>query len=175
MSIGLFRAFVNLLMLTGPLFILQVYDRVLTSRSEATLVALAGIAAYLFLVMGLLDHFRARVLTRAGARLQVRLDAASGRDPDPPGRSAAARSAPATGLHDLDAMQRFASVTGTLRILRCALDAGLPGRAVHILDAGPLALSSGLLLLALAFLARTVRLQAEAGEASARTPISSKR
>ena len=45
-SIGLFSAFVNLLMLTGPLFMLQVYDRVLTSRSEATLVALIGIAAH---------------------------------------------------------------------------------------------------------------------------------
>ena len=113
MSIGLFSAFVNLLMLTGPLFILQVYDRVLTSRSEATLVALAGIAAYLFLVMGLLDHFRARVLTRAGARLQVRLDSrVLGAILTRPGRSAAARSAPATGLHDLDAMQRFASGPG---------------------------------------------------------------
>ena len=72
--IGLFSAFVNLLMLTGPLFMLQVYDRVLTSRPEATLVALAGIAAFLFLMMGLLDHFRARVLARAGARFQERLD-----------------------------------------------------------------------------------------------------
>ena len=71
-SIGLFSAFVNLLMLTGPLFMLQVYDRVLTSRSEATLVALVLIVAFLFLMMGLLDHFRARVLARAGARLPGR-------------------------------------------------------------------------------------------------------
>ena len=65
-SIGLFSVFVNILMLTGPLFMLQVYDRVLTSRSEATLVALIGIVAFLFLMMGLLDHFRGRVLARAG-------------------------------------------------------------------------------------------------------------
>ena len=39
-SVFLFSIFVNLLMLTGPLFMLQVYDRVLGSRSEATLVAL---------------------------------------------------------------------------------------------------------------------------------------
>ena len=58
--VGLFSVFVNLLMLTGPVFMLQVYDRVLTSRAEATLVALAGIVAFLFLMMGLLDHFRAR-------------------------------------------------------------------------------------------------------------------
>ena len=73
-SIGLFSVFVNLLMLTGPLFMLQVYDRVLTSRSEPTLVALIVIVAFLFLMMGLLDHFRARVLARAGARFQARLD-----------------------------------------------------------------------------------------------------
>ena len=74
-SIGLFSAFVNLLMLTGPLFMLQNYDRVLTSRSEATLVALAAMVAFLFLAMGvLLDHVRARVLARAGVRFQARLD-----------------------------------------------------------------------------------------------------
>ena len=47
LSVGLFSAFVNLLMLTGPLFMLQVYDRVLTSRSEATLVL---IVAFLFVL-----------------------------------------------------------------------------------------------------------------------------
>ena len=74
LAVGLFSAFVNLLMLTGPIFMLQVYDRVLSSRSEATLVALIGIVAFLFLAMGLLDHFRARVLARAGARFQARMD-----------------------------------------------------------------------------------------------------
>ena len=69
-SVGLFSVFVNLLMLTGPLFMLQVYDRVLASRSEATLVTLIGIVAFLFLMMGILDHARGRVLARAGARLQ---------------------------------------------------------------------------------------------------------
>ena len=73
-SIGLFSVFVNILMLTGPPFMLQVYDRVLSSRSEATLVALIGIVAFLFLMMGLLDHFRGRVLARAGARFRSRLD-----------------------------------------------------------------------------------------------------
>ena len=52
MSLGLFSAFVNLLMLTGPLFMLQVYDRVLTSRSEETLLALVLIVAFLFVMIG---------------------------------------------------------------------------------------------------------------------------
>ena len=112
-SIGLFSVFVNLLMLTGPLFMLQVYDRVLTSRSEATLLALILIVAFLFLMMGLLDHFRARVLARAGARFQERLDMrVLGAILTRASRSPQARSAPATGMHDLESMQRFASGPG---------------------------------------------------------------
>ena len=171
-SIGLFSAFVNLLMLTGPLFMLQVYDRVLTSRSEATLVALIGIAAFLFLVMGLLDHFRARVLARAGARFQARLDArVLGAILTRAGRSASARSAPATGLHDLEAMQRFASGPGPFAFF----DAPWTPIFLFVLFSfhwllGLLGVFSGVLLLVLALLnqARTAGLHAAAGETSAR-------
>lgn len=45
----IFSIVVNLLMLTGPLYMLQVYDRVLGSRSEATLVALSVLMLFLFL------------------------------------------------------------------------------------------------------------------------------
>jgi ATP-binding cassette subfamily C protein len=69
-----FSAFVNLLMLTGPLYMLQVYDRVLGSGSEATLVALTILVVCLFLVMGLLDYVRGRVMAVVGARFQERLD-----------------------------------------------------------------------------------------------------
>ncbi|MEJ2021138.1 MAG: ABC transporter transmembrane domain-containing protein, partial [Maritimibacter sp.] len=71
---GLFSVFVNLLMLTGPLFMLQVYDRVLGSRSEATLLALVLLMAFLFAMMGLLDYARGRILARIGAGFQARLD-----------------------------------------------------------------------------------------------------
>jgi ATP-binding cassette, subfamily C, bacterial len=70
----LFSVFVNLLMLTAPLYMLQVYDRVLLSRSEATLLALSILAACMFLLMGVLDHVRGRVMARIGARLQDALD-----------------------------------------------------------------------------------------------------
>ncbi len=73
-SVGLFSVFVNLLLLTGPLYMLQVYDRVLGSRSEATLVALSLLAAAMFLAMGILDHVRARVMARIGAQIQDRMD-----------------------------------------------------------------------------------------------------
>ena len=171
-SIGLFSAFVNLLMLTGPLFMLQIYDRVLTSRSEATLTALVVIVAFLFLMMGLLDHARARVLARAGARFQARLDArVLGAILTRAGRSPAARSAPATGLADLDAMQRFASGPGPFAFF----DAPWTPAFLFVLFTfhwllGVLAAVSGVALVVLALLnsARTSRLQAEAGAASAR-------
>ncbi len=73
-SAGIFSIFVNLLMLTGPLFMLQIYDRVLGSRSEETLVALFALMAFLFLAMGILDWARGRLLARMGARFQASLD-----------------------------------------------------------------------------------------------------
>lgn len=72
-GIGLFSCAVNLLMLTGPLFMLQVYDRVLPSRSTPTLVALLGLTAGLYAFQGLFDYLRVRVLSRAGYRLDDRL------------------------------------------------------------------------------------------------------
>lgn len=74
-TVALFSLFVNVLMLTGPLFMLQVYERVLGSGSEETLLALSALAAFLFLMMGVLDYARARVAARFGARLQETFDA----------------------------------------------------------------------------------------------------
>lgn len=73
-AVGIFSILVNILMLTGPLYMLQVYDRVLGSRSEATLVALSLLVSCLFLAMGLLDHARSRIMARIGASMQDRLD-----------------------------------------------------------------------------------------------------
>lgn len=61
--------FVNMLMLTGPLFMLQVYDRVLTSKSVPTLAALFGLVIGLFAFMGMLDLIRSRLLVRIGLRI----------------------------------------------------------------------------------------------------------
>ncbi len=65
-SVALFSAAVNILMLTGSVFMLQVYDRVLASRSGPTLVALCLIAALLYIFLGLFDFYRTRVTSRAG-------------------------------------------------------------------------------------------------------------
>jgi ATP-binding cassette subfamily C protein len=102
-----FSAFVNLLMLTGPLYMLQVYDRVLGSGSEATLVALSILVVCLFLVMGLLDYVRGKVMAVVGARFQERLDrrvfsAAMGRSATTPNDPFAI-----TAQRDLEAVRTF--------------------------------------------------------------------
>ena len=63
----------NILMLTGAIFMLEIYDRVLPSRSLPTLVALVILAAGLFTAQGILDLIRGRILVRIGARLDEEL------------------------------------------------------------------------------------------------------
>ena len=67
-AIALISGAINLLALTGPLFMLQVYDRVLSSRSLSTLVGLAILAAGLYAFQAVLDIVRSRVLLRIGER-----------------------------------------------------------------------------------------------------------
>ena len=66
--LALFSLGTNALMLTGPLFMLQVYDRVLATRSEETLAALAILAGGLFALYGVLEFARARVTAGAVSR-----------------------------------------------------------------------------------------------------------
>ena len=73
-SIGAFSFFINLLMLTGPLYMLQVYDRVLTSGSQHTLIMLTAVAVGMILTSALLELVRSRILVRAGSRLDRRLN-----------------------------------------------------------------------------------------------------
>jgi PrtD family type I secretion system ABC transporter len=72
-SAFVFSGIVNILMLTGPLFMLQVYDRVLTSGSIPTLLALTAIVLVLYLYYGVLEFVRARILVRIGRRVEERL------------------------------------------------------------------------------------------------------
>ncbi len=70
---GLFSGVVNILMLTGSIFMLQVYDRVLASRSMPTLVALLLVVTMLYLFLAVLDLIRSRVLLRIGQRVDEQL------------------------------------------------------------------------------------------------------
>lgn len=69
-SVAVFSVFGNLVMLAGPLYMLQVYDRVLGSGSVETLVALTLLVVFLFAVMGVLDLARGRIMGREDARLR---------------------------------------------------------------------------------------------------------
>lgn len=104
--VALFSLFANLLMLTGPMYMLQVYDRVLGSKSQETLVALSLLVVFLYTIMGILDFTRGRIMARVGARFQSALDRRvfdavirkSALAPDLKTQS---------GLNDLEAIQRF--------------------------------------------------------------------
>jgi len=70
-GIGVFSAFLNLLALTGAIFMLQIYDRVLPNGSVPTLVGLSLLAVTFFGFYGLLDLLRGRVLVRLGGCLDA--------------------------------------------------------------------------------------------------------
>jgi ATP-binding cassette subfamily C protein len=73
LAVALFSALVNVLMLTGSIYMLQVYDRVLPSRSVPTLVALSLIVAAVYILLGTFDWLRQRILSRIGVELDRRL------------------------------------------------------------------------------------------------------
>jgi ATP-binding cassette subfamily C protein len=99
---GLFGISANVLLLTGPLYMIQIYDRVLPAHSLDTLIVLTGLALTLFALMGVFDFARAMILTRTAARLHTMLEpqvlAVSLNDPPP-----APRETPAT-ITDLRAL-----------------------------------------------------------------------
>jgi PrtD family type I secretion system ABC transporter len=72
-GIAIATGLINLLSLSGPIFMLQVYDRVLPSRSLPTLVGLALLVFVLFAFQGLLDMLRGRILLRVGRGLDEKL------------------------------------------------------------------------------------------------------
>jgi len=105
-TVALFSLFANLLMLTGPMYMLQVYGRVLGSRSEETLIALSLLVVFLYSVMGILDYTRGRIMARVGAQFQASLDR---RVFDAVVRKSAVAPDMRTqsGLADLESIQKF--------------------------------------------------------------------
>jgi ATP-binding cassette subfamily C exporter for protease/lipase len=73
-TVGVFSAIVNLLLLVPSLYMLQVYDRVLASRNEITLLMLTLLMLGAYLLMAALEMVRSFVLVRAGARLDMTLN-----------------------------------------------------------------------------------------------------
>lgn len=72
-AMALFSLFINLLLFVVPLYMLQIFDRVLSSRSVTTLVMLTVIAGAMLVVLGLLELVRSRLLVRIGVKLDTLL------------------------------------------------------------------------------------------------------
>jgi len=106
-AVAFFSLFVNLLMLTGPLYMLNVYDRVLGSRTVETLVGLTLIVVFLYGMMGILDLVRGRLMSRVGARFQSRLDPRVFAASLQGSRIPRAMKFAASGSRDLESVQRL--------------------------------------------------------------------
>ena len=167
---GLFSFAINILMLAGPLFMLQVYDRVMTSGSIPTLVALFAITAGLYAVIGILELVRSRIVVRIGVevdqRLSERIFRASLR------RTLATPGQALPALRELDSLRQFVSSQGPLTFF----DA--PWTPVYLVVIflvhwvlGVTALVGGVLLVALAWMSesRSRGPIIEAGKASSRS------
>jgi ATP-binding cassette, subfamily C, type I secretion system permease/ATPase len=108
---------VNILALTGSFYMLQVYDRVLTSRSVPSLLALSMLAVMLFLFQGGLEVVRSQILVRLSSRLDRRLT--------PLAHGAVMRLRSVTGaqgnatqpLRDVDSIRAYLSGQGPVAIL----------------------------------------------------------
>ena len=118
---------INILYLTGSFYMLEVYDRVLPSRSVPTLVALSILALTLFAFQGVLDVIRSRVMVRIAATLDERLSSARLTTSWCSCRCAT-RGAAATASRRCATSTRSASflvTTGPLGAVRSAVDADL--------------------------------------------------
>ncbi len=111
-GVGIMSCMINLLYLTGSIFMLEIYDRVLPSRSVPTLVGLVVLAGGLYIAQGILDLIRGRVLARIGSSLD---EALSGRVFETVVRLpliAGGRSEGLQPLRDLDNIRSFLSSMG---------------------------------------------------------------
>ena len=73
-TVGVFSAIINVIMLVPALYMLQVYDRVLSSRNETTLLMLTVMVLGAYLLMSALELVRSFVLIRVGAQLDMKMN-----------------------------------------------------------------------------------------------------
>ncbi len=109
--LGAFSAVINVLMLLPAIYMLQIYDRVLHSRNETTLLMLTLMVVGLYALMALLELVRSSVLIRVGNHLDMRLNsrvftAAFERNLRKSG------SNPAQSLHDMTSVRQFLTGNG---------------------------------------------------------------
>ena len=167
LAVALFSGGLNIVALTGSIYMLQVYDRVLPSKSVPTLVGLSVLMGGLFLAYGLLDFFRTRAMARAGARIDQQL-----RGPvfDCARLQPLSNAAPSDGLQpirDLDQIRAFMSGLGPTALF------DIPWIPIYLACVfllhswlGMLATAGALILIALAFVTE-VRIRRPSREAAA--------
>ena len=129
LGVALLSGLINILYLSGSIFMMEVYDRVLPSRSIPTLVGLSVIIVVLYLFQGLFDMIRGRILARIGAAVdedlsqkifQAQLIAPLRTRSEGDGQQP---------LRDLDQIRAFLSGGGPSALVRSAVDAALSLRS----------------------------------------------
>lgn len=110
-----FSIFANLLQFVGPIYMLQIYDRVLVGRNEMTLVFITLLAAFWMGVYALLDWVRARALVRAGVRFDEALSAPLFRSTLKHAFKHRGNDAPQM-LRDMDSIREFWTGSGLLTL-----------------------------------------------------------
>ncbi|WP_199084621.1 type I secretion system permease/ATPase [Bosea sp. ASV33] len=152
-AVAIFSGLINLLMLSGSFYMLQVYDRVLSSRSVPTLIGLSLLLLAAYVLQGFLDAVRVRMLTRIGARFDDQVS---------PAAFAAAQRLPLMGfraeqamqpIRDLDQIRAFLSSLGPTALFDMPwMPIFLAGCFILHPYLGWLAVGGGIVILLLTFL-----------------------
>ena len=116
-GVALFSAIVNLLMLAGPIYMLQVYDRVLASRNVPTLIALTVFLVGAYAFQGILDLIRSRIVVRGAALLDQRLGDTVHRSVIALGVRGGSAAQAHQPIRDLDQIRAFLTGTGPIAIV----------------------------------------------------------
>jgi ATP-binding cassette subfamily C protein len=168
-AVGIFSVFVNLLMMTLPLYLFQLSDRVLTSRSLDTLVMLSIVAVGFLCILALLDVVRRQVLGRLATNLETLLGG-----PVMASIVATAKVSDSTNMQALRSLHQVKAFIAS-PVMLLLFDAPLSPlyfAAIFLIhpDLGWIALTCGLLLIAIALLNQRATRQplAHAGQSAAR-------
>jgi ATP-binding cassette subfamily C exporter for protease/lipase len=111
LAVGVFSLVANLLMLTPTLYMLQVFDRVMTSGNDLTLIAVSLVTLFFFAIMAVAEWARSRVLVRAGVRFDTALNTEVFRASFEASLNKAGRN-PGEAFADLTNLRQFLSTNG---------------------------------------------------------------
>jgi len=150
---GLFSFFINILMITPAVYMLQVYDRVLSSGSESTLLVITLLVLFLFVSMGFLEWMRSLILVRVSAKIETLLNSRLFNISFKQSLYSDGKNNKGQPLDDLTALRQFMTGNGLFAFF------DLPWMPIYIgilfmfhSSIGWLAIATGVILLIIAFL-----------------------